>query len=62
MDMAAKFQEHLVFHMTGKRGDGLAAVDVGLLEPEPDGLLDNNDFIASLLPIGDGLLLASRRA
>jgi len=33
MDMAAKFQEHLVFHMTGKRGDGLAAVDVGGLRP-----------------------------
>ncbi len=28
MDMAAKFQEQLVFHMTGKRaGDGLAPVD-----------------------------------
>ena len=33
MDMAAKFQEQLVFHMTGKRGDGLAAVDVGALRP-----------------------------
>jgi hypothetical protein len=33
MNMAAKFQEQLVFHMTGKRGDGLAAVDVGALRP-----------------------------
>lgn len=33
MDMAAKFQEHLVFHMTGKRGDGLAGVDVRGLRP-----------------------------
>src|SRR6185436_5291510 len=33
MDMAAKFQEQLVFHMTGKRGEGLAAVDVGKLRP-----------------------------
>ena len=33
MDMAAKLQEQLVFHMTGKRGEGLAAVDVGKLRP-----------------------------
>ena len=33
MDMAATFQEQLVFHMTGKRGEGLAAVDVGTLRP-----------------------------
>ncbi len=33
MDMAAKFQEQLVFHMTGKRGDGLAAVDIATLRP-----------------------------
>jgi hypothetical protein len=30
MDMAAKFQDQTVFHMTGKRaGDGLAALDSG---------------------------------
>ena len=30
MDMAAKFQDQTVFHMTGKRaGDGLAALDAG---------------------------------
>ena len=34
MDMAAKFQDQLVFHMTGKRaGDSLAAIDVGTLRP-----------------------------
>jgi hypothetical protein len=33
MDMAAKFQEQLVFHMTGKRGDGLAPVDIATLRP-----------------------------
>jgi ferredoxin len=32
--MAAKFQDQLVFHMTGKRaGDSLAAIDVGTLRP-----------------------------
>ena len=30
MDMAARFQDQTVFHMTGKRaGDGLAALDSG---------------------------------
>ena len=30
MDMAAKFQDQTVFHMTGKRsGDGLAALTAG---------------------------------
>jgi len=34
MDMAARFQDQLVFHMTGKRaGDGLAPVDVTQLRP-----------------------------
>ena len=34
MDMAAKFQDQLMFHMTGKRsGDGLAPIDVGALRP-----------------------------
>ena len=34
MDMAAKFQDQLVFHMTGKRsGDHLAAIDIGTLRP-----------------------------
>ena len=34
MDMAAKFHEQLVFHVTGKRaGDGLAPIDVGALRP-----------------------------
>jgi hypothetical protein len=34
MDMAAKFQDQVVFHMTGKRaGDGLAAIDEGVLRP-----------------------------
>lgn len=34
MDMAAKFQDQLVFHLTGKRaGDGLAPVDVTKLRP-----------------------------
>ena len=34
MDMAARFQDQLVFHMTGKRaGDGLAPVDVARLRP-----------------------------
>ena len=34
MDMAAKFQDQLVFHMTGKRaGDGLAPIDIGALRP-----------------------------
>lgn len=33
MDMAANFQQQLVFHMTGKRGEGLAAVDIAALRP-----------------------------
>jgi hypothetical protein len=34
MDMAAKFQDQLVFHMTGKRsGDSLAAIDIRTLRP-----------------------------
>ena len=34
MDMAARFQDQLVFHMTGKRaGDGLAPIDSGALRP-----------------------------
>jgi ferredoxin len=34
MDMAAKFQDQLVFHMTGKRtGDSLAPIDIGALRP-----------------------------
>ncbi|MFO1314489.1 MAG: hypothetical protein U1F58_02705 [Burkholderiales bacterium] len=34
MDMAAKFQDQLVFHMTGKRaGDGLAPFDAATLRP-----------------------------
>ena len=34
MDMVAKFQDQLVFHMTGKRaGDGLAPIDIGALRP-----------------------------
>ncbi|GMV60067.1 MAG: hypothetical protein AMXMBFR72_31600 [Betaproteobacteria bacterium] len=34
MDMAAKFQDQVVFHMTGKRaGDGLDAVDTADLRP-----------------------------
>jgi hypothetical protein len=34
MDMAAKFQDQLVFHMTGKHGgDGLTSVDIGTLRP-----------------------------
>ena len=34
MDMAAKFQDQLVFHMTGKHGgEGLTAIDVGTLRP-----------------------------
>jgi predicted dithiol-disulfide oxidoreductase (DUF899 family) len=34
MDMAAKFQDQRVFHMTGNRaGDGLVAVDIGSLRP-----------------------------
>lgn len=34
MDMAAKFQDQVVFHMTGKRaGDGLGAVDTADLRP-----------------------------
>ena len=33
MDTAAKFQEQLVFHVTGKRGDGLVPVDVASLRP-----------------------------
>ncbi len=34
MDMAAKFQDQRVFHMTGNRaGPGLAAVEVGTLRP-----------------------------
>lgn len=34
MDMAAKAQDQLVFHMTGKRtGDGLAPIDTGTLRP-----------------------------
>ncbi len=34
MDMAAKFQDQRVFHMTGNRaGDGLAPVDIGSLRP-----------------------------
>ncbi len=34
MDMAAKFQDQRVFHMTGNRaGDGLAPVDIGALRP-----------------------------
>ena len=34
MDMAAKFQDQHVFHMTGNRaGDGLAPVDIGSLRP-----------------------------
>ncbi len=34
MDMATKFQDQLVFHMTGKRaGDGLDAIDIGSLRP-----------------------------
>jgi len=34
MDMAAKFQDQRVFHMTGNRtGEGLAPVDVGTLRP-----------------------------
>jgi hypothetical protein len=34
MDMVARFQDQLVFHMTGKRaGDGLAPIDSGALRP-----------------------------
>jgi hypothetical protein len=34
MDMVAKFQDQLVFHMTGKRaGDGLAPIEIGTLRP-----------------------------
>ena len=34
MDMATKFQDQLVFHMTGKRtGESLAPIDVGALRP-----------------------------
>ena len=34
MDMAARFQDQLVFHMTGRRtGDGLAPVDQGSMRP-----------------------------
>ena len=34
MDMAAKFQDQLVFHMTGKHGgEGLTAIDTGTLRP-----------------------------
>ena len=34
MDMVAKFQDQLVFHMTGKRaGDGVAPIDIGALRP-----------------------------
>jgi ferredoxin len=34
MDMAAKFQDQLVFHMTGRRtGEGLAALDAATMRP-----------------------------
>ncbi len=34
MDMAAKFQDQLVFHMTGRRsGDGLAPIDTAKMRP-----------------------------
>ena len=34
MDMAAKFQDQLVFHMTGRRaGEGLAPVDAEAMRP-----------------------------
>ncbi len=34
MDMAAKFQDQQVFHMTGRRtGEGLAALDAGAMRP-----------------------------
>ena len=34
MDMVAKSQDQLVFHMTGKRaGDGVAPIDIGALRP-----------------------------
>jgi ferredoxin len=33
MDMAAKFQEQVVFHVTGKRSGELAPIDVGTLRP-----------------------------
>jgi hypothetical protein len=35
MDMAARFQDQTVFHMTGKRSDELSAIDVGGLRPAP---------------------------
>ena len=33
MDMAAKFQEQVIFHVTGKRSGELAPIDVGTLRP-----------------------------
>lgn len=59
MDMAAKFQDQTVFHMTGKRsGDGLAALTAGfrpaLLAPYRDLTRLRYDYPVVLLAHDDG--------